>query len=281
MKQFYDITPPPELLDQWCMENNWRDIAIQAARWGADMQFEACGKAIKQAWEMDHVKSVDDLLREFRAACRPNPPSLKEQALHELNNVYNKDKIDDCTYDTILAAPWRPSMTNQHPITPPPPHLLKKFSAQAQNEANKRNGTGYLKTVATLCIEWFVNSQSTSNDRQIRSSEIQPPPELLPQLEAAWLKGNVNVGDLLTAAYRAGADQELEACCAEMNDWGNIHNSCGLNLSSFLRAARRPKSPSRKEQALEAVSRLCASVIHDDLKNDAAIVRRALEALDD
>jgi hypothetical protein len=67
-------------------------------------------------------------------------------------------------------------MTNQHPITPPPPHLLKKFSAQAQAEANKRNGTGYLKTVATLCIEWFVNSQSTSNDRQIRSSEIEPPP---------------------------------------------------------------------------------------------------------
>ena len=45
--------------------------------------------------------------------------------------------------------------------------------------------------------------------------------------------------------------------------------------------ARRPKPPSRKEQALEAISRLCASVIHDDLKDDAAIVRRALEALDD
>jgi hypothetical protein len=73
-------------------------------------------------------------------------------------------------------------MTNQqHPITPPPPHLLKKFSAQAQAEASKRNGAGYLKTVATLCIEWFVNSQSTSNDRQIRSSEITPPPELVQQ----------------------------------------------------------------------------------------------------
>ena len=73
-------------------------------------------------------------------------------------------------------------MTNQqHPITPPPPHLLKKFSAQAQAEASKRNGAGYLKTVATLCIEWFVNSQSTSNDRQIRSSEIAPPPTLKEQ----------------------------------------------------------------------------------------------------
>jgi hypothetical protein len=81
-------------------------------------------------------------------------------------------------------------MTNQHPITPPPPHLLKKFSAQAQAEANKRNGTGYLKTVATLCIEWFVNSQSTSNDRQIRSSEITPPPELV-AVDASVLEGAI------------------------------------------------------------------------------------------
>jgi hypothetical protein len=84
-------------------------------------------------------------------------------------------------------------MSQQHPITPPPPHLLKKFSAQAQAEANKRNGTGYLKTVATLCIEWFVNSQSTSNDRQIRSSEIEPPRELVEQWEEqSGLKGQRN-----------------------------------------------------------------------------------------
>lgn len=34
----------------------------------------------------------------------PKPPSLKEQALHELNDVYNRDKIDDSTYDTIRRA---------------------------------------------------------------------------------------------------------------------------------------------------------------------------------
>jgi hypothetical protein len=32
------------------------------------------------------------------------PPSLKEQALHELNDVYNRDKIEDSTYDTIRRA---------------------------------------------------------------------------------------------------------------------------------------------------------------------------------
>jgi hypothetical protein len=43
----------------------------------------------------------------------------------------------------------------------------------------------------------------------------------------------------------------------------------------------QPQAAEPKEQALEAISRLCASVIHDDLKDDAAIVRRALEDLDD
>jgi hypothetical protein len=70
-------------------------------------------------------------------------------------------------------------MTQDHLITPPPPHLLKKFSAQAREESNKRNGAGYLKTFATLCIEWAINCQATSNLSQIRSSEIQPPPGLL------------------------------------------------------------------------------------------------------
>ena len=35
---------------------------------------------------------------------RPKPPSLKEQALVELGDVYNRDKIDDVTYDTIRRA---------------------------------------------------------------------------------------------------------------------------------------------------------------------------------
>jgi hypothetical protein len=38
------------------------------------------------------------------ALAEPSPPSLKEQALIELNDVYNRDKIDDVTYDTIRRA---------------------------------------------------------------------------------------------------------------------------------------------------------------------------------
>ena len=163
-------------------------------------------------------------------------------------------------------------MSQQHPITPPPPHLLKKFSAQAQAEANKRNGTGYLKTVATLCIEWFVNSQSTSNDRQIRSSEIEPPPELVEQWEEQWcdmpvIRPSIN-SYIATQAAQWGADQELEACC----EWLSFYSAD--SDARDLRIARRPKPPSLKEQALERLE-LAKKYV------DVEPIRRALEALDD
>jgi hypothetical protein len=72
----HPITPPPELLDQWCMENNWRDIAIQAAQWGSDQELEACCE-----WVAMETLESGELLRTAR---RPKPPSLKEQALERL-----------------------------------------------------------------------------------------------------------------------------------------------------------------------------------------------------
>ena len=104
---------------------------------------------------------------------------------------------------------------------------------------------------------------------------ITPPPELverwyqsIPNDSISWKQ------ELATEAARWGADQELEACCEwlpKLPPWS----------ADDLCRHRRPKPLSRKEQALEAIGRLCASVIHDDLKDDAAIVRRALEQLDD
>ena len=66
------------------------------------------------------------------------------------------------------------------------------------------------------------------------------------------------------------ADQELEACCALMDrDF--------MAGPSDLRAARRPKPPSLKEQALLAID---TAVADDRLSADVAnVVRRALEAL--
>ena len=88
------ITPPPELLREWCAHNSehenyeqfWHYIAAQAAQWGADQELEAC---------CDHVDWVIGGLesKELRAARRPKPPSLKEQALALL------DKAEDPSWD--------------------------------------------------------------------------------------------------------------------------------------------------------------------------------------
>ena len=109
------------------------------------------------------------------------------------------------------------------------------------------------------------------------TNPITPPPELVEQwFDASVLEGAITYDEFNFANLAAqwGADQELEACCTAIDEVPG-----GWADSRHLRHVRRPKPPSRKEQALEAIGRLCASAIHDDLKNDAAIVRRALEAL--
>jgi hypothetical protein len=70
------------------------------------------------------------------------------------------------------------------------------------------------------------------------------------------------------------ADQELEACC----QWLKAKHWVEPEFSEELRAARRPKSPSLKEQALEVVTGLQKRV---DLQCDLSLLRRALEQLND
>ena len=182
-------------------------------------------------------------------------------------------------------------MTQEHPITSPPPHLLKKFSAQAQDETKKRNGAGYLKTFATLCIEWAMNSQSTSNDRQIRSSEIEPPPELVHQWHKETCKDPCNGGTffesktlnhIATQAARWGGDQELEACLAEVSFFSS------RALAGKIRDTRRPTPPSLREQALETLHSMQIEPcvingvnINAGLMAKYDILRRALEQLND
>ena len=82
----HPITSPAELVEQW--RNEWIErrepsgwvgyyIATQAAQWGADQELEACCKWVKRHWLAD----------ELRAARRPKPPSLKEQALTALSEA--------------------------------------------------------------------------------------------------------------------------------------------------------------------------------------------------
>jgi len=101
------ITPPPELLQQWVTEY-WGNpgesidcgkkyIATQAARWGAEQQLKVDAEEIDQAYtagadsELEaccdevhtrHGQNSADWLLSKR---RPKPPSLKEQALRDLD----------------------------------------------------------------------------------------------------------------------------------------------------------------------------------------------------
>jgi hypothetical protein len=93
MTEHSPITPPPELVQQWMNEicddpngnpqfvsSDDRALAARAAAWGADTELEACCE-----WLQDPDLNVDTY--ELRAARRPNPPSLKQQALQELDKV--------------------------------------------------------------------------------------------------------------------------------------------------------------------------------------------------
>jgi hypothetical protein len=77
--------PPPELVQQWLTEGRHQDYCSatehaieQAARWGADMELEACVEWVKYTHADDMTPDA------LRAARRPKPLTLKQQALAKL-----------------------------------------------------------------------------------------------------------------------------------------------------------------------------------------------------
>jgi len=107
---------------------------------------------------------------------------------------------------------------------------------------------------------------------------ITPPTELVDKWEEEWHNSHFKHGDVDLSPYIAahaaqwGADQELEACC----EWLGSGGYAGTCFT--LRAARRPKPPSLKEQALEAAIRLGKKYPSYE-GADIETIRRALEAL--
>ena len=83
------ITPPPNLVQQWDYEGTamfcpeyQQHLTARAAQWGADMELEACCEWLVSAvW----FRYEHEAVQELRAARRPKPPSLKEQAFKILN----------------------------------------------------------------------------------------------------------------------------------------------------------------------------------------------------
>jgi hypothetical protein len=112
MTQEHPITPTPELITKW-IENYFgcavdgtlcdleTAIATRAAQWGADQELEACCEYLVRCaqWEPEDVE-------ELRSARRPKPPSLKEQALEELEQLRSDAKSMGMGFDapTIRRA---------------------------------------------------------------------------------------------------------------------------------------------------------------------------------
>ena len=82
---------------------------------------------------------------------------------------------------------------------------------------------------------------------------------------------------LVDRAVRWGADQELEACC----EWVSQFNYDDYSYQERLRAARRrPKPPSQKEEAIDALETIIEKSFFDKgACMEYVIIRLALESL--
>ena len=78
----HPITPPPELVGQWCHEDGdeiktsprwFQSVCAKAAQWGADQELEACCE-----WLSFYSAASD--ARDLRAARRPKPLALLDKA---------------------------------------------------------------------------------------------------------------------------------------------------------------------------------------------------------
>ena len=115
------------------------------------------------------------------------------------------------------------------------------------------------------------------------TNSFVPPPELVEQwsdikpMENAVVQNWVKIA---TQAAQWGSDQELEACGRWLEDQLCMPPDARADVITQLNGSRRPKPPSLKEQALEALEALptpAGQVTADRLDT----IRRALDALDD
>ena len=107
---------------------------------------------------------------------------------------------------------------------------------------------------------------------------ITPPPELVEK----WYKEASKFADfgytqqqVAIQAAQWGADQELDACCAETKI--NWHRP---GLAERLRTARRPKPPSLKEQALKSLDQADEGLSKSEWQQHSDTIRRALNSME-
>jgi hypothetical protein len=128
-----------------------------------------------------------------------------------------------------------------HPITPP-----NELVQQWMEEAHDQPPGPDVRVIATRAAQWGADQRGAVNEAKLQKAR----------------------------------DEELKACCLLLDD-GEHAASYGCHNGSSLRAARRPKPPSLKEQALEALETLNQAWTMPKELDAVIAIRRALEALND
>ena len=103
----HPIIPPQELVQQWLKERNLLKsqplahiyLATRAAQWGADQELEACCEWLDRNNQWARVD-----LDELREGRRPNPLSIKEQALLAIDTAVADDRLSADVANVVRRA---------------------------------------------------------------------------------------------------------------------------------------------------------------------------------
>ena len=104
----HPTTPPPELVSKWANMFEFHsdaEVFTEVARWGSDTELEACCEWFQEFYKTESWVKHD--LKHLRAARRPKPPTLKEQALKALDHIcvnHSKATDHECTIRRALEA---------------------------------------------------------------------------------------------------------------------------------------------------------------------------------
>jgi hypothetical protein len=105
------ITPPFDLRSKWFNEAPKTDlydyIIEQASQWGADTELERCCEEMKSLPSPLGIPFGEMASNALRAARRPKPPSLKEQALKALHSASFQPGTDFRQIDPVRSAAIR------------------------------------------------------------------------------------------------------------------------------------------------------------------------------
>ena len=114
----HPITPPPKLVEKWIKSARYREfmpypegyeqyeqrLTTIAARWGADMELEACVEWLGDApvvYSNNGDLHPGSYLRDAR---RSKPPSLKEQALLAIDTAVADGRLSPDVSNVVRRA---------------------------------------------------------------------------------------------------------------------------------------------------------------------------------